>query len=398
MHDQVLTFRQLLAPVTAEAFFTEYFGRKPLHVRAPAERYEDLFSWAGINDLLRMTTVWSAKTLDMAMNGRRLPTEAYCYEGTTRENEKGWRPDFQRVHQHLKKGASMTLNHVGRLTPELRSLSQTFESVFGSPVNIFAFCSWQGVGAYPSHFDSGSVFVCQISGSKTWNLYEGRMPNAAHTAGYSGGEMSPEFNERSKGEISQRIDLQAGDLLYVPHGQFHDAVASSDASLHLSIAVRHMVGHDFINLLAADLPKDPLFREHLPHIDMIAAADNYRQRLSQRLAEIMENPQVGRELRQFLHAKAFEGIAEFNLPRLEGERFYRVRWMHFRLDDGGKELLGPNLRAALGAEEAAWAEWILARDYFSSLTLAENCAPEEQGRLASWLQEMEKTGLIEVMA
>jgi ribosomal protein L16 Arg81 hydroxylase len=398
MHDQVLTFRQLIAPVPAETFFQNHYGQRPLHVEAPASRYEDLFSWPAMNDLLRMTTVWSNKCLEMSMNGRRLPAEAYCYEGTTRDNEKGWRPDFQRVRKHLREGASMTLNHVGRLTPELRSLSQTFEAVFGAPVNIFAFCSWQGVGAYPSHFDTGSVFVCQIDGRKTWNLYKGRMPNAAHTSGFTAGDLSQDVHERSKGEILQQIELKPGDFLYVPHGQYHDAVASSDVSLHLSIAVRHMVGHDFVNLLAADLPKDPLFREHLPHIDMGPAADQYRKRLSQRLSEIIENPQVGRELRQFLHAKAFEGVAEFELPRLADERFYRVRWMHFRLEEEGQVLVGPNHRAALAAAEAEWARWVLARDYFSSLTLAEQARPDQREQLTAWLREAETAGLIEVMA
>jgi hypothetical protein len=398
MYDQVLTFRQLIAPTAAASFFKNNFGQRPLHVVGAGERYADLFSWAELNGLLRMTAIWSNKSLEMSMNGRRLPAEAYCYEGTTRDNERGWRPDFVRLRQHLDKGASMTLNYVGRLTPALRSLSQTFEAVFGAPVNIFAFCSWQGVGAYPSHFDTGSVFVCQIDGCKTWNLYEGRMPNAAHSPGCSAGDFPPDFHERSKGKVLQRIELRPGDLLYVPHGQYHDAVASSQVSLHLSIAVRHMVAHDFINVLAADLPKDPLFREHLPHIDAVAAAEGYRKRLSARLGEIIEAPQMSDELRRFLHAKAYEGVAEFDLPHLTEARVYRVRWMHFTMPEGDNVLQGPSDRAVLGDEEAAWARWALERDYFSSLAFAEACPPTQPERQMAWLRDAQTAGLIEVMA
>jgi ribosomal protein L16 Arg81 hydroxylase len=398
MHDQVLTFRQLIAPTTAQAFFNSHFGQRPLHVEAPSERYADLFSWDELNALLRMTAIWSNKSLEMSMNGRRLPTEAYCYEGTTRDNERGWRPDFERVGQHLKKGASMTLNYVGRLTPSLRSLSQTFEAVFGSPVNIFAFCSWEGVGAYPSHFDTGSVFVCQIDGRKTWNLYEGRMPNAAHSPGCSAGDFPQEFHEKTKGKVLHQIELNPGDLLYVPHGQYHDAVASSDVSLHLSIAVRHMVAHDLVNVLAGDLPKDPLFREHLPHIDAVAGSGGYRKRLAQRLGEIIEAQQISDELRRFLHAKAYEGVAEFDLPHIGEARVFRVRWIHFAMAEGENRLQGPNHHSTLDDEAAAWARWALARDYFSTLALAEAFPQTDPRARAAWLQEAQTAGLIEVMA
>jgi hypothetical protein len=159
-----------------------------------------------------------------------------------------------------------------------------------------------------------------------------------------------------------------------------------------------MVAHDFVNVLAADLPKDPLFREHLPHIDAVAAAEGYRKRLSARLGEIIEAPQMSDELRRFLHAKAYEGVAEFDLPHLTEARVYRVRWMHFTMPEGDNVLQGPSDRAVLGDEEAAWARWALERDYFSSLAFAEACPPTQPERQMAWLRDAQTAGLIEVMA
>jgi hypothetical protein len=100
MEDQILSFRQLIAPLAPEAFFGEYFGKKPIHLEGDAPRYNEIFSWQDLNALLRMTTIWSDKSMELAMHGRSLPAEAYCYEGTNRDNLRCMRPDFTRVRQH----------------------------------------------------------------------------------------------------------------------------------------------------------------------------------------------------------------------------------------------------------------------------------------------------------
>jgi ribosomal protein L16 Arg81 hydroxylase len=400
MEDQVLTFRQLIEPLSAERFFNEYFYKKPVHLEGAAERYSRIFSWADLNALLRMTTIWSDKTLELAMHGRTLPADAYCYEGTNRDNQRAMRPDFDRVRAHLRDGASLTLNFIGRLTPGLRSMSQTFESVLCAPVNITTFCSWNQVAAYPSHFDTTSVFVCQIDGTKTWHLYEGRMQGAAHTPGATAGDFSQQHHEKAKGKLLQTLEMKPGDMLYIPHGLYHDAVASSDASLHISMAARHMVAHDFINVLTGDLPKDPLFREHLPHIDTVGASGPYRKRLADRLQEIIAAPDLAKDLQRFLQGKAFEGIGEFDLPSLDDCLYYRVRWMHFRLEsnqDGGRTLVGPNVDLKLDEAAAELVAWALERDYFSSVLLARHFAHFGAEGLAAWTQTMQRAGLIDPM-
>ncbi len=402
MHDQAITFRELLAPVSAEKFFSEHYLKQPLHVSGPPDRFKDIFSWEDLNELLGKASLWSSKTLEIAKEGRLLPAEDYCYEGINRDNERTMRPDFNRVRAHLQQGASLGLNFIGRLTPGLRSISQTFEAVIGAPVNVTTFCSWSTVPAYGSHFDTTSVFVCQIAGSKRWNIYEGRMQHAAHTPGASAADFPQEHHERAKGRVLHEIETKAGDFLYIPHGQYHDAVATSEASLHISMAARHLVAHDFINLLSADLPKDPLFREHLPHIDAIGTEVevSYRKRLAERLQQIITQPQLGQELRSFLHGKAFEGVVEFDLPNLGDEVcFYRVRWPVFRLrKEGEKHLLeSPTSQLELSDAEAIIAEWVLDRDYFSSVTLAKTFRENPQTH-AKMLQVLQQSGVIERMS
>ncbi len=399
MTDQVTTFRQFLAPMTAKTYFTEYFGRQYIHMEGAAERFRDTFTWQDLNNLLRMTTIWSSKSLELAANGRPFKAEEYCYEGVSRDNEKVMRPDFDRVKQHLRDGASLTLNFAGRLTPGLRSLSQTFESVFCAPVNITIFCSWDKVQAYPAHFDTTNVFVFQIDGEKTWHIHEGRRLNAAQAPGQTTGDFSHEYHEQAKGKLLKELVMKPGDILYLPHGQYHDAIASTTASLHISLAVRNYTGYDFVNLLASHLPKDPLFREHLPPIDHIMGHDGYRKRISGRLDQILGDPKIAEELRGFLHGKAFEGIADFDLPSRGEARFYRVRWMSHGVEQtpSGKVLRGPGGGLEIPAGDEDMVAWALERDYFSNVLFAQVFSERPADQIAGMLAAWQKIGLIEAM-
>lgn len=59
MDRQILSFRELIAPIAPEQFFDEYYRKKPLYVPGPPEKFEEIFSWSVLNDLLSMTTLWS---------------------------------------------------------------------------------------------------------------------------------------------------------------------------------------------------------------------------------------------------------------------------------------------------------------------------------------------------
>jgi ribosomal protein L16 Arg81 hydroxylase len=198
MDRQRLTFRDLIAPIGAGQFFEQYYRKQPLHVPGGDDRFAEVFSWRELNHLLSMTNIWSDLSLELSLDGRNLPAEDYCYSGLDRDNKKSDNPDFRRVFEHLRQGASLTLNFIERLTPALRAQSQTFAAVLCVPVNCSVFCSWQKTQGYASHFDTPQVFVCHIAGVKRWRIYEGRMATAAPIEGARSSNFPPEHHERAK--------------------------------------------------------------------------------------------------------------------------------------------------------------------------------------------------------
>jgi hypothetical protein len=399
MKNAGLTFRDLIAPVDAERFFGEVYRQRPLHVPGPPDKLVGVFSWIDLNAILRMTTIWSDHNCEVSLDGNTLRPEAYCYQGSNRDNVKSWKPDFAVVRTYLRDGATLTLNFLERLTPALQDLSQTLAAVLCAPVNCSAFLSWQGRRGYPSHFDTTNVFVLQIAGSKRWNLYERRLPGAAHTQGSRYIDFPQEHHERVKGAVLQEVTMTPGDLLYLPHGQYHDALATGEQSLHLSFAVRHLVAQDFVDMLARDLPKDPLFRTHLPQIDDLGGHERFRQVLGERLRQVVADPKVGEDLRGYLSKRAFELVGDFRLPDRGDPRLFRVRWLGRQLErqGAGWRLNGRQSQADLDQTEGAIADWMLRLDYFSDQDMAEDFAYLDPGLLARALERMRQLGLIEVI-
>jgi hypothetical protein len=83
----------------------------------------------------------------------------------------------------------------------------------------------------------------------------------------------------------------------------------------------------------------------------------------------MVDPGVARGIRGQQRRRAFaHGFPFYALPSAEPARLFRVRALRTRLVRRGPgwQLERPNGAAALSAEEAKLAEWVLSLDYFSA--------------------------------
>jgi hypothetical protein len=399
MSSNELTFRRLIAPVEGDEFLGDYYRRQALHIPGPEDKLAGLFSWEDLNGLLAMSTIWNGSTLELALDGKQIPPAAYCYEGTTRDNERGQLPDYFRVHGHLEKGATLALNQIARLTPGLRAVAQSLEAVFGAPAHAVAFCSFNSVVGYFSHFDTTNAFACHIAGRKTWRIYSGRHENACgHPHGH-GNAMTREQHAEARGEVVMEVEMTPGDVLYIPHGQYHDALATSEASLHITFGVRHMVVQDFLNRLLPDLPGDPFFRTQLPAYDDPAAQRNASQAVAERLQQVLTDRKVHEGLHDFLQGKAFERESTFRFPRRGRPAAFRVRWPGRRLERNAE---GCRLSGADGAglltldsSEAEVAAWIYERDLFLLDELGNAFAAANPEALRELLARLQGVGLLE---
>ena len=263
MTNRIRSFADLIAPVTEEEFFATYHDRKFLHVPAPdADKFADVMSWDILTSMLNMTSIWSPTSLGVVLDTKEIAAAQYCRPAVDRNNQQSLQPDAEKVKGWLRRGASLVANDIDTLWPGTAAAADALEQRFGGKIQSNLYCSWNQRQAFDTHFDTHEVFALHVAGEKVWQIYEGRLENPIANEDYKG--LGQDYHDQRRGAIAAKVTLRPGDLLYIPRGQYHDALASSDGAIHLSFGLTHIIGVDVLTMLFEQAIADPLFRSNLP--------------------------------------------------------------------------------------------------------------------------------------
>jgi ribosomal protein L16 Arg81 hydroxylase len=404
-----MTLNELLAPIGAETFFAEYHDKQPLHLKGGAAKFAQVLSWRQINRLLDMTHGWTSHSLQLVLDGVPVKAEQYCVRATGRDTgEQLLQPDAARVREWVAKGASVVLNDVDSLTPGLASVSNAIEAAGLGKAQANVYISWQSHKAFPAHYDTHDVWAVQVEGEKTWNVWEGRAEwPIGHPIFRGEGQ---EHHEQAKGKLRAKVHMQTGDLLYLPRGWYHDALAEAPASVHVAYGVHAPLGMDVLNILTERVLYETAFRQPLPRQDGSAAAKfALTQRAGQlgaRLAELARDPKVMEVLAGFVAGYrynrggndllAWRGLAAPVAEAAaagEGAEALRVVAQGARPVRRGADwvLKAANATLPLSPAEAEATAWLLGRP---DVAEAELRAAHPQVDAASLLARLREVGLL----
>lgn len=207
---------------SAETEIGRAWGREPviLHQAGIA----DLVPSAG--ELLATPLLRPPYLLVMA-DGRPLAADRYCREervitGGAAEPVV----DQDRLADALRSGAGVKFNRMELWSPPLAGMAAEFGRVTGQTVKIWGFLSAQGGTMFPPHRDPAHVLAVQVDGTKEWRL-DGPGPEGGWN---SLGAVLPAARP-------VMLDLKPGDVLYLPYGFAHSAVATSGPSYHVTFAL-----------------------------------------------------------------------------------------------------------------------------------------------------------------
>jgi ribosomal protein L16 Arg81 hydroxylase len=359
-------FRDLIDPVSPESFLDRSFGKEAVYLPGPESRFADVFSWQGVSDLLNMTSLWSATTLKVVLDGRNVRPEEYCTSQQNRDGGAIAQPDPARVQALIRQGATISLNLVETMTPEIAAIAAGLQCWFDGETVCNIYCSWGGHQGFQSHFDVHDVFVLQIDGTKSWNIYDGTFEETVNLDGYRSNSFSDEHNAKARGNVETRLTMTPGDVLYIPRGRYHDALASSEASLHLTFGIDFMSGFHFLSGIADALLQDPFFRKPLPRFDQTDAHRDHMRKLAEHVREYTLKPELSRGIRAHQRQRAFAYcFPAYDLPTAAPSAVLRVRALNKRLVRRGADwrLEQPDGETTLSADEAQLADWLLTQDF-----------------------------------
>ena len=361
-----LTFEDILAPISTEEFFAEFHDRKPLHIPGCGDKFKSLMSWETLNGLLNMTSVWSPASLQLALDGELVPPSQYCRSAADTEGRQLLQPDAELVTALLQQGASLVANDIDTLTPELAATGTALEAALGGKAQTNLYCSWRERPAFRSHFDTHDVYAIHTVGEKVWQVYEGRLDNPIAHPGYK--KFGHDYHEKHKGQVLTEITMRPGDLLYLPRGQYHDALASSDSTIHVSFGVTAVIGLDFLTLLYDQAIADPLFRSNIPLPADAGAVQEHLTRLAERLAALAGQPELHKAFAAYQRNFHYQR-GGFSLPVETAASFYRIGASGMGMKQQGTDwvLTSRKGKVPIPAGFEPHVRWVLERESFSSI-------------------------------
>jgi hypothetical protein len=119
--------------------------------------------------------------------------------------------------------------------------------------------------------------------------------------------------------------MRPGDLLYLPRGQYHDALASDSSALHVTFGLTAVIGIDFFDMVRELAIGDSLIRANIPS----SGSDdrdlkNHMKNLAQRLGKIAASPEALEQFKRFRQEHRYHR-GEYELPDSVIVPQFRVR-------------------------------------------------------------------------
>lgn len=238
----VMSLEGLLAPLSTEEFFAAHWQQTHAHVsRDDPDYYGGLLSIDQVDAYLALARRNPASRVSVVRVGR--PVERL----RVAESEP------RLVYQAFHSGHSILLEEVDRVWPPLFALARALRRALGADIRINAYLTPPGAQGAHVHPDIHDVFAVQLEGHKQWSLYQERafepvagLKHIKHLG--RRGEGSDFAREAVDLTLADSPVLRAGDMLYLPRGLVHKAVATDQPSLHLSVAVEPVA---WVELLSA---------------------------------------------------------------------------------------------------------------------------------------------------
>jgi len=296
-----------------------------------------------------------------------------------------------KVKALLNLGASLLANHLHRVCPEVAAVAHMLEREFAARVAANVYCSFKGVQAFQTHFDLHDVFAVQAEGEKCWRVYEARADTPV--TALPPGEEVEKWLTASRGRLLFEVNMKPGDILYLPRGQYHDALTGAQASLHITFGVSPATGLTLFKLLENAASQESAFRAYLPDARDEADLRERLARLADRVRAMITSPAFSIDVLNHQRSLA-SSQAAYELPAQQAPSWYSIgRPAQVVRRDAGFAVVFERGEIALGAAYPT-VEWLLKQRMFSlgdALSRQPGVDPTE---LRSVLQQLVAAGVI----
>ena len=255
-HDRAVRALDRCIRIDRRRFFEEIWSHQPLLVdRRDDASFGDLFSLESVDRILSGTFP-RRPAIRLVKDGAELPAASYVRTVSLGSEWLHDVIDAGRVYDAFQNGATIVVQGLQRYWEPVVRFARDLELELTHPVQVNAYVSPPGARGLGVHYDTHDVFVLQTGGSKRWNVHERAVD-------------VPLPHQRSKTvpvarESLIETELLAGQSLYMPRGFLHEAIATEQVSVHLTVGMLCYTWKDVFDEAFKDLEDVVAFREALP--------------------------------------------------------------------------------------------------------------------------------------
>jgi len=226
-------------------FFLEHFGLNYLYKPKFFDEFEEMMSLDILDSMLSKNNIWNNKNFIMMLDQKKLNYGDYSSISmeTTGNN---YRPDVNKVENLVARGASIILNEIEKHNKNLLKIADDLQNLTNGRCQGNLYFSMASHQAFGPHFDLHDVFAIHFEGEKVWNIYENIEKNPINHPVF---KLSSEDRKKRAGNIIDQVTLRPGDLLYIPRGQYHDALASKNGAIHIAFGLSYFKPIDMMTTL-----------------------------------------------------------------------------------------------------------------------------------------------------
>ncbi len=283
----------ILNPYSVEEFLKNNWTSKAVFISSEGhKKFDQLFSWEKLTYLLNFHE-FHYPDLRLALDGKVLDKN-----------------DNANLIKLCQEGATLIVNKVHKLLPEITTFASEVKYDLGYGAQVNAYCSWPGRQGFSSHYDTHEVFVLQVDGKKKWHVFP-------DTIKYPLSEQKSASFPPPEGEPYLSCILNPGDVLYIPRGHWHYAVALDEPSLHLTLGLHCKTGIDFLEWLVNELRQKEAWRRSLPLRIETASVKVHVDSLIQDLNQYLAGSNIGQEYISYLDGLE-KPMAKYSLPYQAG--------------------------------------------------------------------------------
>jgi ribosomal protein L16 Arg81 hydroxylase len=290
------TFASMLHPLSPREFCIQYYGQKPLYIAQSPDKFKNLFGWQSLNGILNSSPI-PHPTMKMVLGGKPIiPSDATS------------------IVDACRNGATLVIEQIHKYDKSIGAFAARISNEIGEPVRVNLYFSQPEHQGYKRHYDTHDVFILQLAGSKKWQVFEPTIK-------------FPLFAQKIHGALPPTAPilecaLEAGHVLYIPRGYWHEATARLEPSLHLTLGVYARTGIDFLSWLTDELRADVRWRETFPRtmserFDSMAGNSEANKQHLEKLKEILtaklSQLSLLDEYRRFCIAREHK-LSPFNFP------------------------------------------------------------------------------------